>query len=91
VLQRLGGQAGSEIPGGGHVAQRIGQKVVRDRRADQESQCILVEGHLARVPGYVDPRRVHPGLGLAEIQIGGGAYLSSTPDHLVGLPLGLEG
>jgi hypothetical protein len=91
ALQHLGGQAGGEVAGRRHAVQRVGQKLGGHRGPDQEPQRVLVEGHLARVPGDVDPRRVRPGLGLAQVEIGRSAHLGAAADHLVGLQLRLEG
>ena len=68
-----------------------GRQPGRNRGADQEGQRVFIEGHLARVSGDVHPRRIHPGLGLTEIEIGGGTDFSAPPDHFVGRLLGLEG
>ena len=91
MLQHLGGQAGGEILERRDLAQLDGQKPGRYGGADQEGQGVFIEGHLARVSGDVHPRRIHPGLGLTEIEIGGGADFGASPDHFVGLLLGLEG
>jgi len=91
ALQHLGRQERREVPELRHLVERAGQKFRGDRGADQEPQRVFIEGHLGRVAGDVDPRRIHPGLGLAQVQVGRGAHLGAPPDHLVGLQLRLEG